>query len=248
MKVGFPKSGTTWVNFLLANTFALSAGLELDIHFRNFRYWVATSDSHPSAPPLHDYPKIISNHNIYEKQVYLDKDTISIYVMRHPGDVMESYYHFESKAWMDGPPINGFKNFIRDENWGIPSWKKHVSSWKGNWDVLVKFEDLKKDPEKELEKILDPLDLEVEDTVIERAVEASSFNSMKRMEEKYGRIEKNNMNPEFKFMREGESDGGKDYFDAEDYRYMEENLDDLLEDFGYSLPEGTSETRIKDDN
>jgi hypothetical protein len=232
LKCGFPKSGNNWVHFLIANAIVNSAGRDDEIHFRNNDEWLSTTV--PREPPVDGFPKMLSNTDPRDEQQYLVPGTRVLYIVRHPGDTMESYYHYRKHRWNDD--VGTFSEFIRTDRWGVPAWKRHIESWEDRWDILVQFEDLKEDPLEQLRRIVTLFDREFSESTLEYAVEASSFEEMQRMEEEYGIRSKHGANPDYSFMRKGESDRGKEYFDKEDYRYLDRTVGDLMSRYGYDVP------------
>jgi hypothetical protein len=224
----FPKSGRNWVRFLLANSVVVAAGRDVDIHFLNSSEWVSTTV--PKTPPVADgYPRIAADHGEYRGQ-----NTRVIYILRHPADVMESYYVYLRDRWNE--PVGEFSEFIRDEEWGVPAWKSHVVSWTGEIDVLVTFEGLKEDPGARLREMYTLFDREIDDETVAKAVECSSFDNMARMEEKYGIPQKHGANNDFTFMRKGDASQGSEYFDDEDYRYLWETAGSVMQRYDYNVP------------
>lgn len=224
----FPKSGRNWVRFLLANSVVIAAQREVDIHFLNSSEWISTSV--PKAPPVDaEYPRIAAEHGEYQGQ-----DTQVIYILRHPSDVMESYYVYLRDRWNE--PVGEFSEFIRDAEWGVPAWRSHVRSWEDEIDVLVTFEGLKYDSGVQLENMYTLFDVGVSDQVVAEAVKRSSFESMARMEEQYGIPQKHGANNDFTFMRRGEATQGKEYFTDADYRYLWETAGDVMRRYNYEVP------------
>lgn len=232
LKCGYPKSGNNWVHFLIANTIVRAAGREDDVHFQNNDLWLPTD--RPGEPPVDGFPRLLSNTDPLDEQRHIGPDTKVLYIVRHPGDVMESFYHYRKYRWNDD--VGTFSEFIRSDRWGIPAWTRHVRSWEGNWDVLVQFERLKEDPLRELCRIVTLFDRDFEESTLEYAVKQSSFENMRRMEEKYGIRERRGANPEYTFMRKGESDRGEAYFDEDNYRYLQRAGGEVMELFGYDVP------------
>lgn len=224
---GFQKSGNNWVGFLIANTLARAGGKDVDIHFRNLNDWF--SSTFPRQPPVGGFPRLMTTHD-----PHLGQRTRAIYVLRHPADVMESYHHYLANRWNED--VGEFSAFLRDEAWGVPAWRRHVTSWEGHWDVLVQFEELKDDPLSQLREVVSLLDRDLDESVLEYAVEQSSFERMRRMEEEYGLPVKHGANPDYRFMRKGESDQGADYFEEADYRYLWETAGEVMERYGYDVP------------
>lgn len=224
---GFPKSGNNWVGFLIVNTIAKSGGREVDIHFRNLNDWF--SSTFPERPPVDGFPRMLTTHDEYQGQ-----ETKGIYVLRHPADVLESYHHYLEGRW--NRDMGDFSEFIRTDEFGVPAWKRHVESWEGHRDVLVQFEELKHDPKAQLRNICSLFETDISETTLDYAVEQASFENMARMEERYGLPQKHGANPEYTFMRKGESNQGAEYFDEADYRYLWETASDVMERYGYDVP------------
>ena len=132
----------------------------------------------------------------------------TIHIVRDPRNVLTSVNnHFHHNS------IEESKEFIFDDRKGIfnkskieqnniftlpqviGSWKTHYNSWKlikKNY-LLVKYEDLIEKPELEFKRIagyLEPLvKLKFTDEDVARAVELSSFDRLKKIEEKEGFVE-----------------------------------------------------------
>lgn len=224
----FPKSGRNWVRFLLANSIVVAEGRDTEIHFLNSSGWISTTVC--KTPPIGEgYPRIAADHGEYAGQ-----NTKAIYILRHPADVMESYYVYQRDRWNE--PVGEFSEFIRDDEWGVTSWKSHVESWEGHVDVLVTFEGLKDDPGARLREMYTLFEPTIDDETVAAAVERSSFENMARMEEKYGIPEKHGANNDFTFMRRGDASQGADYFDDDDYRYLWEAAGDVMNRYGYDVP------------
>lgn len=226
---GFPKSGNNWVTFLIANTIVRAAGRDDDIHFRNANDWV--SSTFPASPPadVDGIPRFVATHDNYKHQ-----EANIIYILRHPADVMESYYHYLGGRWNE--PVGEFSEFIRSDQWGVRAWKRHVESWDGHRNVLIKFEDLKRDPKAQLKEICDLFDRDISEKELEYAVTKSSFENMSRMEERYGLPQKHGANQDYVFMRSGESNLGAEYFCENDYRYLWQEASEVMKRYDYDVP------------
>lgn len=224
----FPKSGRNWVRFLLANTAVAAGDHDIEINFINSREWISTTL--PKAPPTDGFPRFVASHGIHGGE-----RTRVIYILRHPADVMESNFEYRTNRWNES--YESFSTFIHREDHGIPSWKRHVESWEDVVDVLVTFENLKADPKRELERMLTLVERDISDDELEWAVEQSSFENMSRVEEKYGKVNKIGANQEYTFMRRGEADKGVTVFDQSDYEYLERVAGDIMDRYGYEVPD-----------
>lgn len=229
----YPKSGRNWVLFLLANAMTVEGDLDTEVHFLNNAEFI--SQTLPRPTPVEGFPRMVTIHDRY-----MGQETKVIYVLRHPADVMESYYVYLRDRWNED--VGAFDDFVRDEEWGVPAWRRHVKSWEGEVNVLVQFEDLKDTAWRELERMCSLVDRELAGRTYDRAVELSSFENMKRMEEKHGIPDKVGASQDFQFMRSGSSDRGEAYFDDDLYRYVIDEAGDVMERYGYDVPTSNSET------
>ena len=199
--VSYPKSGNTWVRFLLAN--ALYPEAEVDFHtIHELIPEVGDEDMRRSSLPP---PRLLKSHAPY-RSAY----PRVIYIVRDGRDVYTSYYHYGQPDLDDETT---FEDFLEEDRW--PSrWGEHVREWinatDGNDDILVVgFEDLKDDSARELRRMLSFLDREsIPESRIQQAAEASSFENMRRLEQersrKYGDVDR--------FMRKGQVESWEELF------------------------------------
>jgi len=220
----FPKSGRNWVMFLLANTIIEVSGIDIEVNFLNIHDFIP--GEFPTKSLGEGFSRIIASHKEYKGQ-----PTRAIYLLRHPADVMVSYYHYLRGRW--NKDVGEFSEFIRSPKYGIPAWIRHVRSWEGNWDILVRFEDLKKDSLVQLRKMVSIFDKDIKNETLETAVEKSSFENMKRIEEEKGLPHKKGANPNYTFMREGKYRKGKELFREKDDIYLNKVAQEILQEYGY---------------
>jgi len=220
----FPKSGRNWVLFLIANAITQNRGIDIEINFQNIHQIIPHTLS--SEPKIEGFPRMIASHKTYQKQ-----KTRAIYVMRHPADVMVSYFYFLKNR--RNKKLSDFSDFIKNKDKGIPAWKDHVKSWEGHWDVLVKYEDLKEDSLRELKRMLSLFNKEFKEENLNRAVDKSSFKQMSKVQQKAGLPYKKGSSQKFNFMRKGKHDKGQSLFQEEDYKYLNKITGNLLTKYNY---------------
>ncbi len=208
--VSYPRSGNTWMRFLIGNY--LSGG---KIDFLNVSSFMP--DMHYQAEEIGKItsrPRIIKSHLPFCPEF---KNVICL--VRNGKDVAVSYFHFHRRMKLI-PESCTFGEFLRKFNGGeveFGKWGTHVDSWldKGPARFLfVRYEDLKTNPVGELIKICVFAKIEVDLARIKFAVDASKFESMSKLDVEQPRRgiqpkEKNQL-----FVREGGTNYDE-YFDKE---------------------------------
>ncbi|XP_046518439.1 sulfotransferase 1C2 isoform X2 [Equus quagga] len=108
-----------------------------------------------------------------------------LYVARNAKGCMVSYYHFQRMNQVLPDPGTWeeyFETFISGKvGWG--SWFDHVKGWweiKDRYQVLFLFyEDMKRDPKCEIQKVVQFMGKSLDETVLDKIVQETSFEKMK---------------------------------------------------------------------
>ncbi len=160
------------------------------------KYWIKVQEKLNANKKL----KFFKTHNslctINGNDFTNESNTIgTIYIVRDPRDVIISaskYY----KTSIEQTKINMFNkemtlnNTYKDKSIStfLGSWSDHYNSWvKNNKNILlVKYEELINDKEKEIRKIINFINrfvkLEIDEKKIKNCIDSSSFKNMKKME------------------------------------------------------------------
>ena len=179
----FQRSGNTWIRFMLSNLIISAEKLNLEPDYHNMlkiipfdRFYGTTGDF---GTEFKVFPRIIKSHGIYQQ----DYENIkSIYMIRDPRDVMISYYYFSKYRYNNAGRADSFADFLE---YHFDQWCKNVKSWRGHYGLLIKYEDIKKNPQKELTRILKYLNIELDEEVIIKAVKEADFSKMRASEIKH---------------------------------------------------------------
>ncbi len=191
----YPKSGNTWVRFLVANLLfgavdsaATLARMIPDVHELG------------ATPAVPTQPTLMKTHFPCGQALPLRVHTVgAIYVLRDPADIMLSNYHYGRRSGTvseaDG---GGFARYVDafiagqgDARWqkmGMGTWGEHVHSWLGTrhaFPVLrIRYEDLGAQGPDVAQRLCRSLGIKRTREQIEHALAASSFERMREIEER----------------------------------------------------------------
>lgn len=212
--VSYPKSGNTWVRFLLANLISRAP--------RSFQ------DANTLVPDIHNAgtpeilagvpsPRVLKSHCAYDPRY-----PRVIYLLRDPRSVCVSQYFFKKRKGELGPD-SGFEPFLDqfldgfDDGFG--NWSENVVSWiaKGagpNDRITVRFEDLKADTAANLERMCAFAGIEADKSRVTQAIANSSMDSMRRIEQEtgLGRHLEGRGDLSIPFVRRGSTTEWQDFF------------------------------------
>jgi hypothetical protein len=184
----YPKSGNTWVRFLLANAFwgPIRKSSLIETHI---------PDMHQTFPftyaSMHDGYAFAKTHVQSPAMLpYSDITGSIIYIIRNPLDVTSSLLHYA--AVPDELRHDFIDNAIQFENraiwrdFGSGAWYDHVINWAvkpvSRPILVIFYENLIKYPTKELARILSFLRITRTNQEIDDAVRLSSFDALKSLE------------------------------------------------------------------
>lgn len=196
--ISYPKCGRTWLRLMMGRAISLAFNLPEDEEILFLR---SNRRFHPQAPrimvvhddrPMLKAPEELAadKSRFYEKKV--------IFLARDPRDVIvSSYFEMKNRGRLFGKNpyetrqavFDGtLSEFINRRVGGFDTILAYYNIWAKNRAVpadflLVRYEDLKADPQRELRHILDFLGLGmIDDTIVSAAVEFASFENMRKME------------------------------------------------------------------
>ncbi len=174
----YPRSGNTWVRFLLAGAlhpsisidFRAIADLIPDIHEKTLR------ELRRRKPPV--VAKTHEPHRpAYRRAVYLVRD---------PRDVAVSYRHYLIKTrGLDlDAPLDGFLDRLLAGEVQFGRWDSHATGWmNGCRDVLLlRYEDVRGDPLTHLREVLRFLNVDRSDDELVAAVRGADIERMRHLE------------------------------------------------------------------
>lgn len=177
----FPRSGNTWMRFLLAHLFWPGVNASLD----NIGAFVP--DIYQTRAVGFDFEgvRFFKTHGSQ-----FEKYPRTIYMKRSQLDALFSYYeyHRDQKRFR-GTFLEYLKGDLTQSVTGC-SWKEHVTKAETffcsqpNRIIIVSYEDLKMNPLNELKKITAFLKMEVEEKIVIRAIGSCEIGHLKRAHSK----------------------------------------------------------------
>jgi hypothetical protein len=182
----YPRSGSTWLRFMLVEILTRnSAG------FLNVNQTIPEIGTHGKVPAvLPGWGRLIKTHEPYRSNYKR-----AIYLVRDVRDVMFSVRACDEEfGWADyfsqGRDLDGYiDSFLSKGTMRFGTWQDHIHSFldspmAGSGDMLlVRYEDMRRNPKEVLPQILDFLGIEADSKTIQEAIANNSLERMRAKED-----------------------------------------------------------------
>ncbi|MFW6130379.1 MAG: sulfotransferase domain-containing protein [Atribacterota bacterium] len=228
----YPKSGRTWVRFIISNYINDLFNLGLNVDFQSmFKITPNLINNKTRGIEAYKYyenpqiPFIVSTHNT---NIYAPNRQI-ILILRKPHDILVSYFHhlkFHTKNF------NGsFTQFLNHPEFGIKKLIDYLNYWDPfvNKILIITYEQMHKNCHGEISKIIKFINLKIDTKTLNEDINKSSFASMKKIEirnkvpgEKY-----NANNKKERRVRAGVIDGYKQFMNKNSIDIVNKQLPNL---------------------
>lgn len=250
----YPKSGNTWLRFLVYSYLYGPPDSSADVGERipDIHHGTALEVPAGGRLPVKTHLRPGPHHPL------MNRTDGFVYVVRHPKDVLLSNLNYarlaNPQAFDDRAYVEHFIRHMGIQSWisgGIGSWPGNVAGWLAalsDWPgAILRYEDLKADPHAQMRKVV-PLidDGPVDEARIARAVQASSIDRMRGMEDRERAsgqdsrvfvINKDNRGAEQRFVGKGGSGQTLAHL-GEDLDHMfDARFSQVLTMLGYDRPE-----------
>lgn len=224
----FPRAGSTWIRFILCNYLSLRemVGQSVDLQVLDDIMPTLSKSDLTQTWPYQSLPRIIKTHQPYRPVVFRTPRRIA-YILRDPRDVMVSYYYFLQNHTQRAAPSE-FATFLRHESYGLAACMQHYLSWRPHIDVILRYEDLKRDAHAAMMVFLDALQVSVQAEDLQTAVARSDFKEMRTVLEQKGLSNAERFDPAFRVVRSGTTQGWVKHFSEADvafYGQLRERLE-----------------------
>jgi hypothetical protein len=239
----FGKSGRTWLRVMLSSVIRLASG---------------------SARRSGPQPSIFFTHDNYIQDYTGNRDSKAdfagrrvVLLVRDPRDVTVSqYFQWKHRMKRKKTRVNRFPpkgteisiyDFVMNSRYGIVRCIDFLNLWAREAEqvsdlLIVRYEDLRKEPVEYLSQIVAFVGLDVSPQIIEQAVEESSVENMRKVEASNtslfagGRMKPGNRdNADSYKVRRAKVGGYRDYFTDDEVARIDAYVEKhLLPDFGYT--------------
>lgn len=230
----YPKCGNTWSTFLIANL--LHPDERVDF-----------ASIHRLVPSLNykerDYrlrrlprPRVLRTHHTYQPDCRR-----VIQIVRDPRDVAVSFYHFALRRGQiaDSMTLDEYvPKFLSPQGKAYANWGENVGSWMGaRYEtedfLLVRYEDMLEDAERELTRMAELMELTPEPERIATAVYRSSADEMRKLEKTHPEDQQDRSGQNIAFVRSARKGGWQESLSPQSARLIEGTWPQLMRKLGY---------------
>ena len=229
----FPKTGNTWLKFMLTH---LLTGEEAPDTLTTDRYVPSIGQHFFSRRVIPSGGRIIKTHERYRNCYHR-----AIFIVRDGRDVAVSYYsHVQRMRKMRMPFHEYLLTYLEGKIGGFGAWHEHAKSWLDSGlttdsnKIVVRYEDLLSRCAPELQRICDFLNIDASEQKIREVIAANEFQQMKRREARGGLGIVGGEKDGLTFVRKGTSGDWVNHFSDKDLRYFMELSGNVMKEFGYT--------------
>lgn len=241
--VGHPKSGNTWVTYMLATVLYKDYEHRLTlVNLKEFIPFIHGEDDKIAHFPKLPDPRIFRN----EYPVYPELYPKTIYLVRDPRAVLVSYYHHYRTVTNDMKRT--LRDFveeyivygcIRNFDISIVRWDRQVLEWirranKDGCTMIVKYEDMAHDRQRVLKKAVEFIGIPCAEEDVALATARGSFAAMRADEEQHGAESyPGEIGTRGRFIRRGKADGWREEMPSDLGETIEDKFRGAMEKVGY---------------
>jgi hypothetical protein len=184
---GYPKSGNTWIRFLMFNyrNLLLNSNEQETVSYDRLNALQNNiMDRGTTFLPENGFPFIYRTHKIYKKSYNLfDK---RIFIHRNPLDTLiSSYYFYKDRKVPFLDDSQNIREKLHDIDfyvlYKINSWINFYNTSIKHADFVINYTEMKQDTETVFSKLLKFLDWDFDEELVKKTIDISSFKKIKKM-------------------------------------------------------------------
>lgn len=228
---GYPKTGRTWLRFMLAGSIADHYDLGIDVDLTNAYSIVPNSGGEvipgqPDFSQIDDLPRIEMSHAAYSDEQHGNANIL--FLTRDPRDIMVSHWLHNTRQIKQSS--QGLTEFVRNPATGVDAFLRHLEGWSPHLgdEQVITYESMRLDPIGILKRVTSRFGLPITDSETSRAVESASMEAMRRKEVERGIAGHQSLydrnDPEARRVRRGKVGGFTDYLTLEDEVFIRERV------------------------
>lgn len=219
----FPRSGNTWVRYMLADLFTRlvmgrpAKDLELpqtlarfvpDIYVRDLRLYRRHQGSYTSGAPFY----VVKSHELWTPDIRR-----AVYILRKPEDSLLSYWHFQ-REWMNPGMEIALDDHVRHF---LSAWTHHVQSYldfaKNHTEdcLILSYETMRQDSVISLSQIVQFMNVSADKAMIEDVARRFEAQNMKALQKVLAKDAESQNQPAFPVFRRAEIGEGHEKISAE---------------------------------
>lgn len=241
----YPRSGNTWLRFVLFDILVSGQTSGFD----EVNHIIPDVGLHkPAIPLLPGAGRLIKTHEPFQKEYRK-----AIYLVRDARDVALSEFAYQKALGWIPDDFNSFlQQFVRGEVNPFSAWHEHVPDWTDSKlasspnFLLIKFEEMRRNTEDTVVRVLDFLGVDVDRGVVTDAIANNTVKKMQEKEQKSPQLSNTAPNPngseESRFIRSGSIAGWRNRLTDEQIKLIENKAGAVLERMGYSTGAAARQT------
>lgn len=233
MLASYPRSGNTWLRFILFELFT-GESAEFESAFRGIP---EPGRRGPALELLPDAGRIFKTHELPRSEYHR-----AIYIVRDVRDVARSEQLFNLRMGYSEMDFHEFlMPFLAGKVNPFGSWKEHVTEWlraardQRKKVLVLRFKDMHGDIRSALDRVFEFLEVRPERWAVERVIENNTLEQMKSKEDRTPPGVIRAPRPEIRWINKGQVGGWREWMSEAQIRMIESECGELLLDLGYEL-------------
>jgi len=243
----YPRSGNTWLRFVLFDILVSGQTSGFD----EVNHIIPDVGLHkPAIPLLPGAGRLIKTHEPFQKEYRK-----AIYLVRDVRDVALSEFAYQKAlGWISDDFDSFLQQFVRGEVNPFSAWHEHVPDWidselaRSPHFLLIKFEEMRRNTEDTVVRVLDFLGVDVDRRVVAEAIANNTVKKMQEKEQKSPQLSNAAPTPdgpvESRFIRSGSVAGWRNRLTEDQVRLIEDKAGAVLERMGYPIGEAARQRQV----